>query len=149
MIVLRNITVLLRYYTRKMLHMVLPRLHSHRFDFMEILQKNFPEDAPFRFVQVGAHDGRQFDRLYDFVKRRASSGIVIEPLPDLFAELNRNYAYNPQILPVRKAIHRTEKEVVLYRVDPGKLHQVPEWSSGIASLDFGHHKKSGIPTEYI
>ena len=45
--------------------------------------------------------------------------------------------------------HYLEKEMVLYKVDPAKLDKLPEWASGIGSLDPDHHLRSGIPGDTI
>ena len=41
----------------------------------------------FRFVQVGANDGVSHDPINAFVTRNRLAGVVIEPLPDVFAKL--------------------------------------------------------------
>ena len=56
-----------------------------------------------KFVQSGANDGMRCDDLYGFVMRHPCSGIVVEPLPDLFERLRANYADYPLIVPVNKA----------------------------------------------
>src|SRR5436305_8351684 len=117
--------------------------------FQRILRKNFKINKPFSFIQVGANDGVSHDELYHFVKMRRAKGIVIEPLPDIFKRLSLNYAFNSDIIPVRKAVHSDQKEVVLYRLDPGKSDQFPNWSGGIASLYKDHYKRSGLPSEAI
>ena len=118
-------------------------------DVARILEKTFPPGAPFRFVQVGAHDGISHDFLYSFVKLRDSSGLVIEPLPDLFQRLQSNYANNGKIIPVQKAVHASRDTVVLYRVDPEREHLLPGWAGGIASVDSRHHERAGIPEAYM
>src|SRR5204863_9792937 len=52
----------------------------------------------FFFVQIGACDGVSFDALYDFVVRYRLRGIVVEPLPDLYAELVANYCRLPLVV---------------------------------------------------
>lgn len=118
-------------------------------DVARILQKTFPPGAPFRFIQVGAHDGISHDFLYSFVQLRDSSGLVIEPLPDLFQRLQSNYSGNGKIIPVQKAVHASMESVILYRVDPDKEHLLPGWAGGIASVDSRHHERAGIPEAYI
>lgn len=44
------------------------------------------------FVQVGAHDGTQLDPLRDEILRRRWTGVLVEPVPYVFARLQRNYA---------------------------------------------------------
>lgn len=117
--------------------------------FWELIYKNFPHGGDFHFVQVGANDGISFDILYDIVKERSSRGTVIEPLKDFYDKLCENYIQFPAIVKVNKAAHPTLKEVTLYRVDPLRQYELQSWTSGIASLDPCHHKKSATADEYI
>lgn len=119
------------------------------FHLRQILEKNFPVNGPFHFIQVGAWDGSSHDFLYDFVKQRSSAGLVIEPLPDYFEKLVANYAFNPNIIPLNLAIHASEEIITLHRVDPKKTAGLPSWAGGIASVDPEHHKKSGISADVM
>lgn len=119
------------------------------FSLQDILNKNFPANQSFYFIQVGAWDGTGYDFLYDFVKERNSAGIVIEPLPDYFEKLKENYSYNPSVIAVNKAVFHEKKEIELFRVDPAKTDGLPDWAGGIASVDPAHHKKAQIPSSVI
>ncbi len=88
-----------------------------------------------KFVQIGANDGIRFDGLYRFVTQQPCSGIVVEPLPDMFERLRANYADYPLIVPINKAIHETADRLPLFRVAPEALPRYPGWAGGIASLD--------------
>ena len=103
----------------------------------------------FFFVQIGANDGVSFDWTYKFVTANRVKGIVVEPLRDIFDELCENYKEHPQILPVNVAIHKTERNIELYRVDPKKSDVLPDWTKGIASVDYNHHRKSRTPSKFI
>jgi FkbM family methyltransferase len=102
----------------------------------------------FFFLQIGANDGMSFDWLYEFVTSNRVTGVVVEPLADFFAELCHNYRNHPQVVPVNAAIHRTAREVDIYRVDP-KAKGLPSWTKGIASVNPDHHQKSGTASENI
>lgn len=92
----------------------------------------------FFFVQIGANDGISFDPIYDLVTKENVHGIALEPVASIFEKLKKNYAPFPNVIPVNKAIHKTEKEMVLYRVDP-ENKQYPDWTIGTASFDKSHH----------
>ena len=117
--------------------------------FWELVTKNFFVEEEFTFIQVGANDGTSFDILYDIVKLRKSSGIVIEPLPDFFEQLCNTYQNFPSVIKVNKAVHSTLRTVNIYRVHPKKQHLAPDWAKGIASLDPNHHKKSNTSSDLI
>ena len=79
-----------------------------------------------KFVQIGAHDGISFDGLYGFVTQHQCSGIVVEPLPDLFERL--------RIFRRRKADERGVPPFIIFsdatlrdlaRVRPTRLDHLP------------------------
>lgn len=126
-----------------------PSLTAKSICFSEMLENRFPEDGAFSFIQIGANDGVSFDRLFHFVVKRDSRGIVVEPLKDLFLKLVENYKKYPGVVAVNKAIHASQKIAILHRVDPDKLPEMPDWASGIGSLLPDHHKKSNTPSNLI
>lgn len=99
----------------------------------------------FFFIQVGANDGRGNDPVYPLVKKYHVRGLVLEPLPDIFAALQRTYAGEEQIICVNKAIHAELKEMTLYRIaDNANQEDLPEYASRIASFEkqvIEKHKK--------
>jgi FkbM family methyltransferase len=109
------------------------------FSLQSVLAKNFPPESNFSFILAGAHDGISHDFIFTFLNQRKISGIAIEPQPDQFKN----------DLTVNKELHPYLKEVCLYRVDPLRLTDLPNWADGIASLDKMHHQRSGIPPEFI
>jgi FkbM family methyltransferase len=125
-------------------------IREHQEQLHELILDNQRRRAgsDFFFVQVGACDGVSFDSLYNFVMRRQLRGIVIEPLRDLYDELRANYSQCPSVIPLNVAIHRTAREIEMYRVSPA-ASGLPGWTKGIASLDPKYHKRSGIPSQYI
>ncbi|HBK83734.1 MAG TPA: FkbM family methyltransferase [Flavobacterium sp.] len=114
-----------------------------------VLTINFKENSNFNFIQIGANDGISFDFLYEFVSKRNSSGIVVEPIRAYYNELVNNYSKFSEIIPINKAVHPTEKQVTIYKIDENKYNLYPDWVKGIASLDPDHHKKLQIKSEDI
>jgi FkbM family methyltransferase len=121
------------------------------FDIEAFLSSYLKINRSLFFIQIGACDGVTSDPIYQFVVRNHEkiSGIVIEPLDDYFKELQKNYDKFPNIIPVNAAIHNTEDQMVIHRVDPKAMKLLPAWSKGIASFDLNHHKHSGIPSSAI
>jgi FkbM family methyltransferase len=97
----------------------------------------------FFFVQIGANDGISFDPIYHLITKEKVNGIALEPMPDIFEQLKKNYANYPNVILVNKAIHSSEKEMLLYRVDPDKK-QYPDWAKGTASFNKNHHQLGPI-----
>ncbi len=116
--------------------------------FETLLYRRLRKTDNFFFIHIGANDGVMRDELYAFVTQNKVRGLVVEPLPDIYQELVRNYSAHPQVIPVNAALHASASEQVLYRVDP-TLTGLPEWMKGIASFDSEHHKKSNTPGAYI
>ena len=110
-------------------------LESNFFELLlyELLKKN----GGLYFVQIGANDGIRFDPIYGFVKanRHQVSGIVIEPLSAYFDQLCDTYRTFPNITPLNKAIHTSEKEMLIYQVSPDRHSDYPSWVTGISSFN--------------
>ena len=113
------------------------KLYSTR----RILEKNFPENSDFSFLQVGANDGRSFDFLYGFVIKRNISGIAIEPIKEYYNELCENYKSQPTIIKINKAVNRKKGSAVIYKIDRNHIDLYPDWVKGIASFNLGHLTK--------
>lgn len=50
---------------------------------------------------------------------------------------------------VNAAIHNSEKEMNIYKVDPKKSQRLKHWTKGIASFNENHHKLTNTPSEVI
>lgn len=124
-------------------------LKKNIFSSQYILERNFPENEEFNFVQVGANDGISFDFLYDFVVKRKPEGILIEPVNDYFLELQQNYKDFEKLILLNIAIHPFEKTLLINKISPNALKKYPDWVKGIASLDANHHLKTKIDTADI
>jgi FkbM family methyltransferase len=48
---------------------------------------------PLRFIQIGASDGLRWDPFRRFIIGGNWQGLLVEPLPNVFASLKQNYAY--------------------------------------------------------
>lgn len=102
----------------------------------------------FFYLQVGANDGvSRSDDLINYVRGYGIRGVMVEPQQDVFRKLQANYSPFPQITMVNKALHETDKEVVLYSLDVEKLRttgiSLPTWArtNGIASFSREHLAK--------
>ncbi|MDP4201304.1 MAG: FkbM family methyltransferase [Bacteroidota bacterium] len=117
---------------------------------IDILEKNFAKNkSEFCVIIVGANDGISHDFLYDFMINKNVVGIAIEPSLDIFNKLKNNFSIFPNIKLINKAVHPDKKEVILYRVDPLKYNQLPDWCNGIGSLFSEYHEKLAIDKKNI
>lgn len=89
-----------------------------------------------RFLQIGANDGVRNDPIRNLVVRHHLHGLLVEPLPDLFARLQANYAGHEGLQFEQCAVGELDGEATLYRVQPAP--DLPEWLQGIASFNKQH-----------
>jgi len=125
------------------------KFRSKTLNCRSMLENNYKQESNFNFIQVGANDGVSFDFLYEFLIKRNSRGIVIEPIKEYYKDLCKNYKNYPQILKVNKAVHPNKKILELYKIDNKKAAKYPDWVKGIASLNKNHHKKTKINSDDI
>jgi FkbM family methyltransferase len=88
------------------------------------------------FVQIGAMDGVRFDPLFPLVTRHGWHGLLVEPLPDLFAELQRTYRDRDGLAFENAAIADADGERVMFRIPTGRIEEngLPDWAVGLGSL---------------
>jgi FkbM family methyltransferase len=108
------------------------------------------------FLEIGAMDGIAFDPLYDAVLKYGWHGLLVEPLPDLFAQLSRTYAGRKGIILENVAIADTAGSMTMTRVKPDAVARglVPSWAKGMSSLfedrnGLAGHRISGEDFEKI
>jgi FkbM family methyltransferase len=87
----------------------------------------------FYFVQIGANDGMRYDPLRALILEHHLRGLLVEPLPDAFAQLRKNYAGEPQLLFENAAVASENGEKTLYRIRPSA--PVADWVHGLARFD--------------
>lgn len=124
---------------------------DHPFDFKALLYLYLRKNSNLFFIQIGACDGISFDPIYRFMTRNypRTRGIVIEPLRDYFKQLQLNYRRYPHIISLNVGIHNTETDMILYRVAPVTMKDLPSFNKGISSFNKNHHKLFGTPSNVI
>ena len=90
-------------------------------------------DGPLTFIQIGSNDGVVNDPLHDTVVSHGWSGLLVEPVPRVFAQLTTNYRGVPGVRAANVAIGTADGTATIFVVDkrPGD----PDWVEQIASLD--------------
>jgi len=112
-----------------------------------IVEKHLETQRPFYFVQVGANDGIQDDPLRTLILRHKLRGLLVEPIPDIFEILCKNYAEAPQLQFANVAISTSGAPLTMYRVQKDAL--LPRFVHGLGSFEKYHLEKQGVPTNYI
>lgn len=125
------------------------RINYHAFLSMKTLVEFIfkPREDLF-FIQIGGNDGISFDWLYSFLTAKKSSGIIVEPVPEYFKQLEQNYS-NPNITLLNVAMHPSKKQEIIYIVDKKQYQEYPDWVKGIASFDKEHLLSLGIELGHI
>jgi FkbM family methyltransferase len=98
------------------------------------------QKSPLQFVQIGAFDGVTNDFLAPFVRRGLLHGVMVEPEPRAFAQLESNCGGRPGIQLAPVAVARAPGTVRMYRVKPSCWH-LHEASQQLTSLDPGNIRK--------
>ncbi len=72
------------------------------------------QNGKINFIQIGANDGLRNDPIRFFVVRDKWNGLFVEPLPNVFPLLKKNYAYlkNPNLFFLNAAISDSESEIL-------------------------------------
>ena len=90
--------------------------------FAGILEAFSGSRDDFFFVQIGAYDGRTSDPIEALVHGRHWRGILVEPQPDAFERLKRNYAHSPGLIFENVAIADHEGSHPLYMLKDEFAH---------------------------
>jgi FkbM family methyltransferase len=70
-------------------------------------------------LQIGANDGKRHDPLSIFIHKYHWQGLLLEPLPDIFASLRLNYANDKHVTLLNAAMADRDGDMTFYRVEPG------------------------------
>jgi len=81
------------------------------------------------FVQVGAHDGEMHDPLRKFILNNNWKGIFIEPQKDMLEKCQNNYQNKDNLHFVNIAVHPTNSQIILYKVESPKDYSHTGWAS--------------------
>lgn len=105
--------------------------------FTEVLnQYNRIKDGNVHFLQIGAMDGVKHDELYSYVTNNNWTGVLVEPLPDMYHRLLENYKYRTGLKFMCCAITNEDGPAVMNRVPIERIQDkdVPDWAEGCSTL---------------
>ncbi len=107
----------------------------HFIDLLELVVRDYIQKSPdFFFVQFGAHDGQSSDPIHGMVKQHHWRGLLVEPQPQAFEQLQATYQDEPQLSFENAAISKEDGIATLYAVRQQET-ALPYWFYQIASLD--------------
>lgn len=91
-------------------------------------------DGKGAIIQIGANDGVMEDPVRKSIVGLGLPALLVEPLPYMFEQLQKNYATQPGIRFENVAVGDKNGEATIYRIDPTATH-FPEWVHMLASFD--------------
>ncbi|MDQ1401870.1 MAG: hypothetical protein QOG03_186 [Actinomycetota bacterium] len=106
-------------------------------DALTALEQWAGGQAGVRFIQIGSNDGATNDPLHRLVVERHWEGVLVEPLPPLFEQLQRTYRDRPGLSFVNAAVGADNGEATFFYVD-GSRPGDPYWVPQIGSLERSH-----------
>lgn len=86
------------------------------------------------FMQVGANDGSKGDYLKDYVDTLGWKGVLIEPIPYVFASLTDRHGANPNLTLVNAAIAHEDGTAELYYLPKDEQSDLPVWYDALATF---------------
>lgn len=90
-------------------------------------------DAPV-FLQIGANDGDKGDYLQEYVNGGGWRGVLVEPIPYVFAELRRRHGRNPNLQLVNAAIAENDGTAEIFYLPKDDDSALPPWYDAIATF---------------
>jgi FkbM family methyltransferase len=103
-------------------------------NLLKLLVKQLPQNnSETTIVQIGANDGKTDDPVYSIISDGNWSGVLVEPLPNLYKELTKTYQNISNLKLENCAIANEDGIVTIYRVVADD--SLPEYVKLLASFD--------------
>jgi FkbM family methyltransferase len=109
-----------------------PELQGPR--FLEAFADSYPDAF---FIEIGSNDGDQHDHLRPFILDRGWRGIMVEPVPFVFARLRANYGAIDRVALENVAVADHDGELPFYHLreaSPAERAGLQQWYDGIGSF---------------
>jgi FkbM family methyltransferase len=120
-----------------------------RINFESFLYNSFIQNESFTLGLIGAHDGVKFDFLFSFLNRMNPIGFALEPVPEYFELLQKNFLHFSKIELINKALHNELENVIIYKVIKEFENLYPDWITGCASFYKSHLLQHKVKAEHI
>jgi len=89
------------------------------------------------FVEIGANDGAQYDHLREQIAERSWRGIMVEPVPYVFARLRENYGDRAGIALENAAVAGSNGTMAFFHLAqaaPDERAGLPDWYDALGSF---------------
>ena len=108
-----------------------PSARDKRSQFIDEFARCYP--AAF-FIQVGSNDGLKLDPLRPHILARQWAGIMIEPIPYVFEQLEAQYKGHSRIVLENVAITDHDGTAELYYLPESTDQSLPDWYDALATF---------------
>lgn len=95
----------------------LSRAFGNRTDLYSCLNKHIPRNSDITFIQIGAADGLMLDPYREFILRSNMRGVLVEPLPFQFKNLQFNYRKKKEVRAINCAVAYPPQQFELFTLD--------------------------------
>lgn len=92
-------------------------------------------------LQIGANDGVVNDPIREHILASNWQCVLVEPVPYLFARLEKNYRWIERVKCLNAAVSDTADEMEFYYIKEEALPSLPHWASQIGSFSSEHIRK--------
>lgn len=119
----------------------LTRAVGHRSASYRLLKEYSGRLPKVAFIQIGSNDGIAADPLREFIVGSAKwHGVFVEPVPQIFAQLQRNYAYlrRNNLRFCNAAISAQPGTLPLWKIKDECLTEMPPFAKLLCSFDRRH-----------
>ena len=99
------------------------------------------QETPFFVLQIGAYDGSFVDPIAGLIRSHRWQGLLVEPQPEAFNELRKNYSDQPQLRFENAAVGTEDCTITIYSLKDSASH--------LASLDRHHLVRHGTRSSEI
>ena len=124
--------------TLKIINNKTTSIQFSRFQYNHALDYIFSVSNNTTIVEIGAMDGKSFDKLYPYLKSKSNiTAILVEPLLNYFIQLKENYKGSENnFIYVNAAITEMKGEVEISHIPLStiELNSLPDWTRGVSSL---------------
>ena len=115
----------------------------------DVLKSLYKNNLVNKIVQIGANDGVRFDELRNFLIEFNTKALLVEPIPEYYSNLKKNYKEHKNIVLENSAISVNEEKKLMFKVDENFHKFYDDHVYGLSSFEKNHLLKHGVSKKHI
>lgn len=115
----------------------------------EVISILYQNNMISKIVQIGSNDGLRFDVLRSFLINYKTRALLVEPIPEQFEKLEKNYKNIDYISLENSAITLKNSDNKMFQLNPKYTKKYSDHVPGISSLSKKHLIKHGVKRQHI